>query len=482
MIVPFEIGPKVLDYTLKEIGVVQARTARCVNWIPIKGKAGWRLLSWPGLYLGGTTANNAAVRGAIRTQIGGVERIVSVHGDTVYKHDGGTSIVSLGTIGSSSGTVSFAESETQILLVAVSQGYVITKSTGAIAAITDANYSSTADSRAAYLDGRFIVTKKSTAEFFLSELNDATDWTPVTSAKAEGDGDLLQTVISNGQLLYMVGEKSIEVWYNAGAASFPFARVQGAAHDFGSDYPDSVALFDGGIVLVGSGRGKNYGVWYVKGSDAKKISTPEIDSVLSASSTNPNEGYVFDLYGNNIYVLRRDGIPTAYGYSFRDDAWFELESNVSGSYLSYRAKLIISGQFLPVAFDYANGKIYQIRPQETNDENGTAIQRIYDFPPIASGNRQFHHWVRFIFEARHDASASYTFSCDLSWSDDAGLTFSTPVTLSKSITTGTTGQRIELKAFRLGSSRERIYRLTMVGPASQIILTQAELDVTPGVN
>jgi hypothetical protein len=54
--------------------------------------------------------------------------------------------------------------------------------------------------------------------------------------------------------------------------------------------------------------------------------------------------------------------------------------------------------------------------------------------------------------------------------------------LSKAITSGTTGQRVMLEAHRLGSSRQRYYRLTFTGPAARIVLQSAELEADVGSN
>lgn len=470
--IPNLTAPK---YGGRTLGDVQ----RCINWYPEKTDDGWVMQFTPGLQLFGTVTNNAACRGYLYSTNG---ELYSVHGTKLYKSflDVFT-VVEIGTV-SASGRVEFAENLTQIMVLVNGTGYIITKATDAIAAIADTTFTALSPVGLTCQDGYFIVANSGTNEVHLSQVDDGTDWTPALNDGAVNSSDLLIACVSNGQFLFLFGTQTIETWYNTGNSGFPFEAVTGATVRFGLMDQSTIAQNGSRICFVASGGGARASVWCFDGSSKEKISTPYIDSRIGAwASTIGSPANMFaDAWadeGHEFYSITNKTSGETWVYDFTVGAW-HARSTTSLNY--FRGRItnsfndVVNNARRPVALDVANGKIYFVDPGY-NSEDGTAITRVLDFKIDAGITRASCYGLRFELEIDHDSSTSYTLSPTLTWSDDAGASFSTGFTLSKAITSGTTAQQVILTTPPLGMIKAgRIFRLTFAGPAARIILRRAE--------
>lgn len=460
---------------------------RMMNWFPEQTPDGWNLVSYPGYSLLTTAPNNAACRGAYFTSTG---VLFAVHGNTVYEIQNGVTYSSRGTISTSSGSVSFADNGAQLLIIANgTNGYTLTISSGSPTLISDGNFP-TNPIGAAFCDGYFIVCKTNSGIFYLSQLLDGTDWTPSQFATAEYSGDYLLRVLRIGSQIILFGSKTIEPWYNTGNASFPFERVNGGILNVGLAFqgvpgePTSLATINETAFFVGAGSAGGRGIFEYGPGGLKKISTQLIESLIWGDSydteTHEFSGYCYSHEGQFYYCLANYNNGGLLVYDITAGAW--LESVSSGT--TPDIITIVNGFYeigrQPIAFNVANGKIYEIK-RHYNTNEGTAISRVRIFGPIKSNSKRvFHRQIRIELEIAFDATGTTSIAPTLDWSDDGGLTYSTAITMTKTVTNTTTGQRVVLTANRLGSSSERYYRLTGPSNAAKIILKKCELDLQEG--
>jgi hypothetical protein len=95
-------------------------------------------------------------------------------------------------------------------------------------------------------------------------------------ASAEGSPDNLVSIINDHNELWLFGTNSVEVWYDAGNPSFPFARIQGAFNELGCAAAFSVAKMENGLFWLGAdARGKGI-VYQANGYRGQRISTHAI--------------------------------------------------------------------------------------------------------------------------------------------------------------------------------------------------------------
>lgn len=456
---------------------------------------GYKLVFTPGLQRQSVVANNEPCRGAYL--VSSANGVFSVHGNTVYQVDSTGTSVSRGTISTSTGPVYMADNGTQLLIIAAgTNGYTLGISSGSPTLISDGNFP-TAPGRCAYLDGYFIVPQLGSAVFYLSQLIDGADWTPVQFASAEASPDYLVACVVTGRQLYNIGYRSIEVWYNTGDPSFPLERINGAYHQIGivsgATYDDtSIAELNGTIYFIGSADAGGAAIWALNAGGIQRVSTPQIESMLLGYGSGIEWGGVaYNIDGQAFYEISSVAYGKTFLYNITSKAWSRLEVGGACHRISAVAAPSMFVGSGVLAFDRNNGNVYLMTPLFNSEngtaiapETGTAITRTRTFGPIQAGaSRMFHHRIRFVLEIIHDTENTFTLEASLDWTDDDGLTYSTPRTLSKAITAGATGgQRVMLEAFRLGSSRKRYYRLSFVGPSIRAVLESAELEMDVGRN
>lgn len=465
-------APSYLDRTANNLQRMQ-------NFFPEKTTDGWKLISYPGYHLLGAVANNAACRGAFYTSTG---QLFSVNGNTVYEIGSGGSSSSRGTISSSTGIVHFADNGITLLIVVDTvNAYTVTLSSGSPTLIADANFP-TSPKGAAFIDGYFVVCKGSTGQFYLSQLYDGTDWTPIQYATAEYAGDYLNDIRRIGSQLYLFGAQTIEVWYDTGNSSFPFERVNGATLNIGAASSTSIAVLKDTAYFIGSSQSGQRPIFALSQGAVTKISTPYIESLIWTSLVPNWEGYCFSNDGHDFYVIQNSASGGVLVYDITYGCW--MENVLIGS--SYPIKSILNcfdtnGE-AAYAFSTTDGSVYEVK-RDYNSLNGSAMTRSRTFGPIGDGTKRvFHSRIRFVFEAAFDATPSTTFTgLTIDWTDDDGHTYATAVTPSVTIAATTDGQLVTVEARRLGMSPKRYYRISCSGDA-KFIFKGCYLDAQPGVD
>ncbi len=133
-----------------------------------------------------------------------------------------------------------------------------------------------------WISGYYMVTDGVTV--IVTELTDPTAVNPLKYGSAESDPDGIVSVRELKNEAYIFGRYTIEVQQNIGGDLYPFQRVDGAQVKRGAIGTHAVCEFGGTFAFVGSGRNEAPGVYLMTAGDALKISTREIDTVLSVYS------------------------------------------------------------------------------------------------------------------------------------------------------------------------------------------------------
>lgn len=451
---------------------------RVINLYPEQTPNGTRLISFPGYTLLATATNNAGCRGAYFSSSG---KLFSLHGSTLYEVSSTGTFTSRGTVSGSSGTVQFADNGTQLFLVEpASKGYTLTMSSGSVTQITDVNFPS-APTGAAFMDGYFITAQNGTGVFYLSQLNDGTDWTPSQFATAEYAGDNIVNLIRMGHQVYIFGARSIEAWYDTGNPAFPFEPVNGLSIDVGLGAQYSLASIAGTAYFLGASSTGNQAIHALSGGAIKKISTPFLESVIAAGYPPSWVGCCAYLDGHPIYEISNITTGGSYVYFIDAGVWMERLAIGTASNIRPFLNAFTSAGEPPLVFSASNGALYEVRPN-VNTEAGSYQSRLKTFGPIvANGKKVFHKQIRIEGEITFDGTGTTTISASLVWTDDGGITFPGSATLSATTTSSTTTQRFVWVANRLGHSKERYYSLSLLnGPAGKLVLKSCELDLEEG--
>lgn len=474
---PGFIGP---SYTSQSVNV---DCQRCVNLYPEMNELGTgkerevaSLVSTPGLRLL-VTLPESPVRGIHAASNG---ELYAVGGNKLYSISSAWVATELGELDTSTGHVSMADNGTYVVLVDGTDGFTWNMSTDTFAEITDENFLG-AD-QVTYQDGYFIFNNPGTGQFYISGLNDVT-FDGADIATAEGSPDELVGLISSNQNIYLFGKQSIEVFYNSGDADFPFTRTQGAMIEAGCAAAFSIAKVDGALHWVGRDSGGYGFVYRLDGYQARRISTPAIETVIRNVATGEIEdarAWTYQQGGHAFYCLNLPGVDSTWCYDSSTGLWHERTYLGLWGFERHRVDCHSVAFGENVVGDYNSGKIYALDVDKYTD-NGTAIVRIRTAPHFSKGLiRLFHSSFQLDMETGVglDGVAQGTDpQAMLQWSDDGGHTWSSELWAS----IGKIGKRNTRVIWRrLGSSRDRVYRVMISDPV-KVVLIGAEVGIQEGV-
>jgi hypothetical protein len=132
-------------------------------------------------------------------------------------------------------------------------------------------------------DGYFITTDGT--NIVITELNDPTQVDPLAYGAAEADPDSILGLLTIRGELYVLGQRTIEVFYNTGvvtdAAPFPFQRQRGAQIDKGIVGTHAKCLFLDSFAFCGVARNEQPKIYVAGLGQATAISTRGIERMLA---------------------------------------------------------------------------------------------------------------------------------------------------------------------------------------------------------
>jgi hypothetical protein len=470
------IGP---SYTAQSLNV---DCQRSVNLFPEMNDLGTgkereiaSLVPSPGLRLL-LTLPESPVRGLHRASNG---TLFAVGGNKLYSVSSSWVATELGSLNTSTGHVSMADNGLHVVVVDGDNGYTWTIGSSTFAEITDEDFPGA--TVVTYQDGYFIFNEPDTESFFISGLTDIT-FDSLDFETAEGLPDKVVGTVSLNQHVFVLGTQSTEVFYNSGDADFPFTRVQGAVVDVGCAGAFTIQKLQNSLFWVGGDHTGQGIVYRSQGFQAERISTPAIEAVIRGISPDDLEdarAWVYQQGGHAFYCLNLPGTDRTWVYDTSTGLWHDRAYRAAWSLERHRADCHALAYGLNVVGDYENGKIYELDP-DTNSDAGTSIVRIRTAPHFSSGLKLVRHNS---FQLDMEVGVGLdgtTQGTDpqvmLQWSDDGGHTWSN----ERWADIGKIGKRRTRVIWRrLGSSRDRVYRV-MVSDPIKVVLIGAELDVEEG--
>lgn len=161
-------------------------------------------------------------------------------------------------------------------------------------------------SHISYMDGYWLaVDNDNPGRFYISALYDCTRWNALDFATAERSPDQLQAILVVGRQLWMIGDETTEIWWNSGAADFPFQPLQSGLIQAGTQDPNSAQLVGDRGIWVSSRYDSGRNIVMTEGMAVKQIATSELADVLSETSlsTTNFEGTTLSYNDNDFYVL-----------------------------------------------------------------------------------------------------------------------------------------------------------------------------------
>lgn len=331
-----------------------------VNFYPQlveEGRDNFVLQSWYGL--NPLTLLQGEDRGA--TVMSGV--VYHVRGNTLYSVSSGFVYTPLGTIIGDSRCI-FADDGINLVVVAPSQSVYVWDGSS-LSVVTDSNI--VGSTAVTYLNNQMIYTKAPL--FIVSDVGDPSSASGLNAASADSQPDRLVRAFAFQQNVFMIGEGSIEPWWNTGDGNPPLARLDGQIINVGCSAVNSVASNDDAFYWLGDDRS----VWRFANGAAQNVSSVAMSKAISSYSLVSDAiGYTLTKDGQNFYVITfpSQDKTWAISESLGNKGWFELSSGTDGG--KYQATSCVNAYGEYLAFD--DSGIYKLDSNHFKNNNNL-IQR-----------------------------------------------------------------------------------------------------------
>lgn len=341
---------------------------RCVNFYLESHGDQFHLVGTPGLTLRLTLAY-----GPIRGLHFFNGKLYAAAGMRIFEINSAHVATDLGTIGTSTGRVHFADNGTSIVLIdGSSDGYTITASV--LAVIADVDFEG--GSSITYQDGYFLVTVPDSSRFRFSDLNSATSWIDTDFANVEGAPDKVRATISDLRQLWLLGVTTGEVWDNTGDADSPFQRNPSGFMHKGIAAADTLCRLDNSIAWLSQDERGQGLLAQANGYTPTIISPQSINWHWAQYSTIEDAfAFTYQIEGHEFYVITFPTGNATWVYDAKEKQWHQWSSNIDGNALSrHRASCHVFAFGRHYVGDYNSGKIYTIEP-DVYTEDGEEIIR-----------------------------------------------------------------------------------------------------------
>lgn len=357
---------------------------KLVNVFPEKSNASSEnpvaLLTTPGLSLQFKIANEGGIIGGVETPIGSYfctrKGLYQIKGKKyVKKHD--VNLV---------GRVSIACNGLSIVIVDGYKAYAYILESGKMTEL-DIPRSSTV----IFSDGYYAVSYIDSNQWAVSRLY-SIEFDPTAFAAAEGSYDNIQGLTVYKRQIYVIGEKSIEPWYNSGE-EFPYNPNQSAYIDIGCYTPWAFTSNINGVFFLGDDKI----VYAATGYVPQRISTHAIEYIIG--SMNCNKAYMvsYSQEGHDFIGLILPDEDTMLFYDITTGSWHFRESPL-GVYES----MFTLGPDVYVGF--GDGSVYLFDPS-IGSEGDKPVNRYCITPSISNnGNRFRNNAVEMLVQYENDGA------------------------------------------------------------------------------
>ena len=448
---------------------------RCINLYPVLGESGnaksvRALFGTPGLRRLATLAGGA-IRGLHRPSKGDA---IAVVGQNVYRLADDFTPTLVGTVDFGDTPVDMKDNGTTAVLVTGKYGFKLDLGTNELEQITDeAFYGAT---RVSYANNSFILDRPDTFQFYISAADGSVTFDALDFAAADSNAEpIVSHIVNHGQLL-LFKRTVTEVWGYTGNLDFPWARDGNALIEQGCCAPYSVTDLDNSVFWLGEDKNGQGVVWRLNGYSPLRVSHDGIEKAIqSYGDISDARAYAYTQEGETHYVLSFPSANATWVYGVKANLWHErawMDPN-NGRLNRHRSNCHMFWGGEHVVGDWENGNLYALDLDEYTDDGGPLLS-LRAAPHVADGDyrRIRYHGVQVDIEAGVGLSTGQGDDPKMMirWSDDGGHSWSE----LRTMTMGRVGQyAARARARRLGTSRDRVFEISISDPVKRVILGAA---------
>ncbi len=455
---------------------------RTIDFVPerVEGTAKSRVAMYrrPGLTSWGTAGS-----GPHRASLELNGRYFVISGSELYEGTSTGTFTLRGTVAFSTDPAAMVSNGTggnQVFMVSGGLGYIYNLTTNTLTAITDPDFPANAVS-AFFIKGHFGTVSQNTRTFAISAAFDGTSWDALDIGQKSTTQDaLIGAVVDQYQgELWLIGNRTTEVWWYSGAASFPLEPIPNRVIPVGGAAIHS--WIDVGGVIYGLAEnkdGEHQVVRFRGGYTPERISTHALEQQIEEYSVlSDAHAFAMEWHGHTLYLLT---FPTAdITHVFDDEgAWSEWSywnstTAERRAFLGHGHTYVFGSQLLG---SRSTGQVYALS-STTHTDAGDEIRSERIAPYYGDGVTRLRH-----DRLRIDAELGVGLLTGqgsapramVSWGDDGGQTFAH----ERLVDLGSHGQyrgRAELRRLGLAGDAGRVYKVVVSDP---VVVAIADVDVT----
>lgn len=348
-------------------------------------------------------------RGIWSQKIGEVNTLYSVVGTSLYKIVNSVTSL-LGTVAGSN-RASFASNLFHVAVTAGGHLYLWNGVALVDVPIPDAGLVTNVTS----FDNYFFVGIKGTTKFYYLEPG-ATVINPLNFLSAERSPDDVISLTVLGDELWVLGQKTCEVFVSTGDAAAPFVRVAGRTYTVGCFHTDTVVL--------GSINNRQCVLWVTPSKevifaqgDTVKISNESIEELLKSEPS--LVGWFFRTNRHDFYVL--SGVQSTLVYDLTKGRWYRWSSYEKNTWDAVFGVQNDDSVYVSVV---DRSSIFQLGSASTDETSGPIICEVSGLVQNRARTPMSCTNVNLFLNYGNVSSYSKTPIVEMRWSDDQGNTWS----------------------------------------------------------
>jgi hypothetical protein len=411
--------------------------------------------------------------------IPGGAALLAVAADTLYRITAGWVATAVGTLLTNAGLVSISDNGVSAYICDGANRYYYTWGTNTFALIADGAFPS--GGIVDIVDGFLVYTNPGTDQFGATSANLVTSGALSFATKFSAPDNIMGLQVVNRDV-YVVGEKTTEVWTDSGLFPFPFQIIGGTSMQHGTDAAFSISrLGEGFAMLAEDTRGANT-VILVNAYKPSRISTYAVEDAINGYAYTADAiGMTHQWGGHEFYMLTFPSADVTWVYDLSTQLWHKRAyRDANGVLHRHRANCMAFFNNEVVTGDFQNGNIYAFT-DTAYDDNGVPQPCIRRCPHLTDDlKRQFFHDLQIQFQPGVGLQTGQGADPQamLTWSDDGGSTWSAQHWTS----IGRAGAYKNRAIWRrLGQARDRIFEVQVTDPVYRVIVS-ANLNVSQGAH
>ncbi len=244
----------------------------------------------------------------------------------------------------------------------------------------------------AFLDGFGLILDANTSTLQVTPFEDFTNIDTGNVVQRTAGSDPWKALYVVNRLIYLLGEKTSEVWWDAGTSPFPFAPIQEAFMQEGIAAAFSGARLGKSLVWL-SQNDQGRGVLvetneYTPG----RISTHGVEASIQTYGTLTDAvAFSYQEGGHTFYVLTFPQAERTWVYDQSTSLFHErlYWNTTTGDWLAYRPMFFAAQETRNLVGDRLEGVIYRMSSSLYTDVDGAYIRRMRQPPRLSFDQKRF---------------------------------------------------------------------------------------------